>query len=257
FRHVPGELNSTDLLSRGSSPRLFSDSLWWEGPSWLLEPPSNWPIDRLACETSEVERERRKVRLCNLVVVEGEIPCRLVGEVIVRVLKKLLRRTLGNAVLTTEELQTVLCDCESVINSRPLSYLSENSDDLVPLCPAMFLAENRNLDVPDIDYRAKVIRLIPGKDGKIRTVELITRTGTMLGPIQRVYPSEVETTETPNNPLNDCTFTNPISSISSDMLSDPNASSSVLPRVSMYGRVINAPEKLDLFNQALYVFESK
>ncbi|GFV20637.1 integrase catalytic domain-containing protein [Trichonephila clavipes] len=187
-------------------------------------------------------------------------------ERLVRVLKELLRRTLGNAILTTEELQTVLCDCESVINSRPLTYLSENSDDLVPLSPAMFLVENRNLDVPDIDYRdtvnlrkrgpllevrlgeivligddikkrmhwplAKVIRLIPGKDGKIRTVELKTRTRTMLRPIQRVYPLEVHSRETPNDPLNDCTITNPISSISSDNLSDPNDSSNVLPRVS-------------------------
>ncbi|GFS51792.1 hypothetical protein TNIN_196051 [Trichonephila inaurata madagascariensis] len=55
----------------------------------------------------------------------------------------------------------------------------------------------------------------------------------------------------------DYRVTNPISSISSDMLSDPNDSSSVLPRVSRHGRVIKAPEKLDLFNQALYVFESK
>ncbi|GFW81114.1 integrase catalytic domain-containing protein [Trichonephila clavipes] len=238
-------------------------------------------------------------------------------ERLVRVLKELLGRTLGNAILTTEELQTVLCDCESVINSRPLTYLSENSDDLVPLSPAMFLVENRNLDVPDIDYRdtvnlrkrvryrqkllndlkhrfrkeylglliqnknkkrplsevrlgeivligddikkrmhwplAKVIRLIPGKDGKIRTVELKTLTGTMLRPIQRVYPLEVQSTETPNDPLNDCTITNPISSISSDNLSDPNDSSNVLPRVSKYGRVIKVPEKLDLLNQG-YVF---
>ncbi|GFW47782.1 integrase catalytic domain-containing protein [Trichonephila clavipes] len=96
---------------------------------------------------------------------------------------------------------------------------------------------------------AKVIRLIPGKDGKIRTVELKTRTGTMLRPIQRVYPLEVQSTETPNDPLNDCTITNPISSISSDNLSDPNDSSNVLPRVSKYGRVIKVPEKLDLSNQ--------
>ncbi|GFU74432.1 integrase catalytic domain-containing protein, partial [Trichonephila clavipes] len=62
-----------------------------------------------------------------------------------------LLRTLGNDILTTEKLQTVLCDCESVIISSPLTYLSENSDDLDPLSSAMFLVENRNLDVPDIN----------------------------------------------------------------------------------------------------------
>ncbi|GFV47882.1 integrase catalytic domain-containing protein [Trichonephila clavipes] len=320
WRHVPGELNPADLLSRGRSPRLYSGSLWWEGPSWLLEPPSNRPINRLACETSEVEREKKEINNCfvswmlrfvknakkkrefqkigdltvyeiehagktlikivqakfypsedsfpNMNVITDEEAAR--WERIVRVLKGLLRRTIGNAVLTTEELQRVLCDWKSKINFRPLTYLSENSVDLVPLSPAMFLLENRNLDVPDIDYRdtvnprkrnknkkgplselrlgeivligddikkrmhwplAKVIRLIPGKDGKIRTVELKTRTGTMLRPIQRVYPLEVQSTETLDDPLNDCTFTNPISS---DMLSDPNDSSSVLARVSRH-----------------------
>ncbi|GFV09028.1 integrase catalytic domain-containing protein [Trichonephila clavipes] len=63
----------------------------------------------------------------------------------------MLRKTLGNAVLMTEELQTVLCNCESFINSRSITYLSENSDDLVPQTPAMFLVENHNLNVPDID----------------------------------------------------------------------------------------------------------
>ncbi|GFX05193.1 putative RNA-directed DNA polymerase from transposon X-element [Trichonephila clavipes] len=185
----------------------------------------------------------------------------------------------------------------------------------------MLLVENRNLDVPDIDYRdtvnlrkrvryrqkllndlrhrfrkeyldlliqnknkkgplselrlgeivligddikkrmhwplAKVIRPIPGKYGKIRTVELKDRSGTMLRPLQRVYPLEVQSTETPDDPLNARAFTNPISSISSDKLSDPNNSSSVLARVSRHGRVIKAPGKLDLFNQALYIFESK
>ncbi|GFS32573.1 integrase catalytic domain-containing protein [Trichonephila inaurata madagascariensis] len=124
----------------------------------------------------------------------------------------------------------------------------------------MFLVGNRNLDVPDIDYRdtvnlnkrvryrqklltdlrhifrkeylglliqnknkkgslselrrgeivlmgddikkrmhwalAKVIWL-PGKNGKIRIVELKTRTGAMLRPIQRVYPLEVQSKEKP------------------------------------------------------------
>ncbi|GFY26582.1 integrase catalytic domain-containing protein [Trichonephila clavipes] len=125
---------------------------------------------------------------------------------------------------------------DSMVAKEPLrlaTYLSENSDDLVPLSPAMFLVENRNLDVPDTDYRD--------------TVNLRKRVR---------YRQKLlnDSTEAPDDTLNDCTFTNPISS---DMLSDPNESSSILTRVSRHGRVIKAPEKLDLFNQTLYVFESK
>lgn len=90
-------------------------------------------------------------------------------ERLIRVLKDLLKRTLGKAVLTYEELFTVLCDCESVVNSRPLTYLSEDTDDLVPLTPAMFLLDNANLSAVDVDeiearhcrmrvkYRARVM----------------------------------------------------------------------------------------------------
>ncbi|XP_035214048.1 uncharacterized protein LOC118187871 [Stegodyphus dumicola] len=72
-------------------------------------------------------------------------------ERLVRVVKELLRRTLGRAVLTYEELETVMCECERVVNSRPLTYLSEDTEDLVPLTPAMFLTDRSNLDVTDID----------------------------------------------------------------------------------------------------------
>ncbi|GFS63514.1 integrase catalytic domain-containing protein [Nephila pilipes] len=156
-------------------------------------------------------------------------------------IKELLRLTLGKSVLSEEELSTVICDCENVINSRPLTYVSENPQELVPLTPAMFLRENhcsRVIDIDEIDsqklskrmkYRnklfnelrkwfrkeylgelvqmynerpsrelrineivligddntkrlfwplARIIELIPGRDGKIRTERLKTQNGT-------------------------------------------------------------------------------
>ena len=52
-------------------------------------------------------------------------------ERLIRLLKQLLKKTLGRASLTYEELETVLCDCEALINSRPLTYVSEDVADLV------------------------------------------------------------------------------------------------------------------------------
>lgn len=40
-------------------------------------------------------------------------------------------------------------EVEAVINSRPLTYISEDKDDLVPLTPAMFLQDNREVEFPE------------------------------------------------------------------------------------------------------------
>ncbi|GBN09374.1 hypothetical protein AVEN_13177-2-1, partial [Araneus ventricosus] len=136
----------------------------------------------------------------------------------------------------------------------PLTYVSENPEELIPLTPSMFLIENRSSNTGDIEqlnssslnkrikYRskllkdlrqrfrkeyldqlvqkhnekhsrnpqvgeivlvgddnkkrlfwvlAKIIELIPGRDGKIRTVKLKTQHGTVLRPIQRIHPLEI------------------------------------------------------------------
>lgn len=53
--------------------------------------------------------------------------------------KHYIRRTVGNLLLTYDELHTVCCQTEAIINSRPLTPLSADPHDLRPLTPAHFL----------------------------------------------------------------------------------------------------------------------
>ncbi|GFX61193.1 integrase catalytic domain-containing protein [Trichonephila clavipes] len=61
-----------------------------------------------------------------------------------------LKRTLVRSVLNYDELYTMLCDCDSIINCRPLTYMSENPE-LIPLTPSMFLIGNKNSNIEDIE----------------------------------------------------------------------------------------------------------
>ncbi|GBN16632.1 hypothetical protein AVEN_15889-1 [Araneus ventricosus] len=56
-------------------------------------------------------------------------------ERLIQIMKDLLKRVLGQAQLLFEEMLTILCDCEVLINSRPLTYMSE-SKHLVPISPS-------------------------------------------------------------------------------------------------------------------------
>lgn len=57
----------------------------------------------------------------------------------VRSTKHHLQRILGSHTLTYEEMSTVLYQIESVLNSRPLSPMSSNPEDLQALTPSHFL----------------------------------------------------------------------------------------------------------------------
>lgn len=72
-------------------------------------------------------------------------------ERLVALVKNLLKRVLGKASLKYEEMNSLLCECESVVNLRPLTYVSEDKE-LEPLTPSMFLSEMKEYGVPDLDH---------------------------------------------------------------------------------------------------------
>jgi hypothetical protein len=62
-----------------------------------------------------------------------------VFEIMIKCAKKVIRGVLGNAEVTDEELLTVICGAESLLNSRPITYVSSDCNDLYPLTPNHFM----------------------------------------------------------------------------------------------------------------------
>ena len=63
-------------------------------------------------------------------------------------MKRCLKKTIGKAKLTYDELLTVLTEVEAIINSRPLSYVSSKHLDK-PLTLYHLLSRHRILSLPD------------------------------------------------------------------------------------------------------------
>lgn len=98
----------------------------------------------------------------------------------------------------------------------------------------------------------RIIELIPGRDGKIRTVKLKTQNGTVLRPVQRIYPLEIQSSET-------CVVEDKAveGESSPEEASDVKTSDDViLKRFTSSGRCVKVPKRLDLFNYECCEFET-
>ncbi|XP_059223171.1 uncharacterized protein LOC131996976 [Stomoxys calcitrans] len=70
WRHVRSECNPADLISRGVRPQdLIDETLWWQGPSWLQSPNSQWDKSNVDFATEE---EERKVKLFSTFIKDYE-----------------------------------------------------------------------------------------------------------------------------------------------------------------------------------------
>ncbi|UYV82294.1 hypothetical protein LAZ67_21001626 [Cordylochernes scorpioides] len=73
-------------------------------------------------------------------------------ERLIRIIKGIIKRMLGNKKLNFVQLETQICHVEAIINERPLTYMSEDSDDFRPLTPALFLQVNDDNTFPELDH---------------------------------------------------------------------------------------------------------
>lgn len=71
----------------------------------------------------------------------------------VRSMKLLLKRTIGEACLTVAEMTTVLVQVEAILNSRPLTPLSEDPNDLRALTPGHFLIGENLQTYPEVNLQ--------------------------------------------------------------------------------------------------------
>ena len=235
-------------------------------------------------------------------------------ERLVQSVKSALKKTIGAHCLTRTELETTIQEVESCINSRPLTFVSDEPDDDEPLTPAHFLLGHglgyihshstidplespsdlghryelrkslldkfwsvwtadyiRNLPpwrgfsgrcdlkegslvlVQDLQRsRLKwplgvVTRLIPGKDGVVRTVEVRTASGNLLRSVPRIHDLEL----VPHDLSDTLTGVNRQPVVAKGPGLDPvttgNAGAEASkPYVTRYGRVVKPVTRMDV-----------
>ncbi|GFS92139.1 integrase catalytic domain-containing protein [Trichonephila clavipes] len=99
---------------------------------------------------------------------------------------------------------------------------------------------------------AKIIELIPGRDGEIRTVRLKTQHGTVIRPVQRIFPLEVQAIANSDKELKE----ESISVKSTKPQKVLKTNDEIVKKYTSSGRLVKEPKRLDLSNYNCYRFQT-
>ena len=72
WRHVPTKENPADIVSRGCNVDELVDSIWFNGPNFLLKESKSWPVNEHFRLTAEKSKKNRKTNVC-FAVKEKEV----------------------------------------------------------------------------------------------------------------------------------------------------------------------------------------
>ncbi len=72
-------------------------------------------------------------------------------ERLVGVVKRSMRESIGRRLLTMIQLQTLIKEVESTVNSRPLVYVEDDVNSNIPLSPNHFVTLNPITGIPELD----------------------------------------------------------------------------------------------------------
>ena len=86
-------------------------------------------------------------------------------ESLIKVTKRALRMSTGEQILSWNEMATVFAEVKSILNSRPLTYMSDDPNDLRPLTPNQLLLGRRYEEHPQAfsictHYRDQFLEMI-------------------------------------------------------------------------------------------------
>ncbi|GIX92523.1 reverse transcriptase [Caerostris extrusa] len=112
---------------------------------WYQTPPAPFPANRInRVATFEVTET-------NLAVTQPRHGMGGWWGRMIRTVKQLLKKVLGRVSVSYKKIVTFLCECQSIVNGRPLIYIYDDPNELRAIKPSGFIQDIKGNETMDLD----------------------------------------------------------------------------------------------------------